>query len=54
MEETGKYVPVSIDGGVNAATGRKLVDAGADVLIAGSSVFQAASITEAIRTLKAL
>lgn len=54
MEETGKYVPVSIDGGVNAVTGRKLVDAGADVLIAGSSVFQAASITEAIQTLKAL
>ena len=54
MEETGKYVPVSIDGGVNAATGRQLVDAGADVLSAGSSVFQAASITEEIRMLKAL
>ncbi len=54
MEEAGRKVPVSIDGGVTAVTGRRLVDAGADVLIAGSSVFQAESITKAVEMLKAL
>ncbi len=54
MKEAGRRVPISIDGGVTAVTGRGLVEAGADVLIAGSSVFQAESITKAVEMLKAL
>lgn len=54
MDETGIHVPVSVDGGVNANNGRSLVDAGADVLIAGSSVFQTDSIMDAVKKLKAL
>lgn len=54
MDEVGRKVPISIDGGVNAEIGRRLVEAGADVLIAGSSVFKADSITEAVKQLKAL
>lgn len=54
MEETGCHVPISIDGGVNVQTGRKLVDAGADILIAGSFVFGADSITDAVKALKEL
>lgn len=54
MDETGCRVPISIDGGVNAVTGRRLMDAGADILIAGSSVFQADSITDAVKELKQL
>lgn len=54
MDETGYHVPISIDGGVNAETGRRLMDAGADILIAGSSVFQADSITDAVKELKQL
>ncbi len=54
MDECGRHVPISIDGGVNAVTGRKLIDAGADILIAGSSVFKAESITHAVKELKAL
>ena len=34
MDETGIHVPISIDGGVNTVTGKKLVEAGADILIA--------------------
>ena len=49
-----KLVPISIDGGVNTVTGNKLVEAGADILIAGSSVFGADSITDAVKSLKAL
>ena len=54
MDETGIHVPISIDGGVNTVTGKKLVEAGADILIAGSSVFGADSITDAVKSLKAL
>ncbi len=54
MDETGYHVPVSVDGGVNVQTGRRLVEAGADVLIAGSSVFQSDSITAAVKGLKKL
>lgn len=54
MNEVGKRVPIAVDGGVNEVTGRKLVDAGVDILIAGSSVFGAESITEAVKTMKAL
>lgn len=53
MDETGIHVPISIDGGVNTVTGKKLVEAGADILIAGSSVFGSDSITDAVKSLKA-
>lgn len=45
---------IEIDGGVNEETGRRLVAAGADVLVAGSAVFQAKNPEEAIRSLKKL
>lgn len=54
MDEIGRRVPISIDGGVNEITGRRLVDAGADILIAGSYIYQSKSITEAVKRLKAL
>lgn len=54
MDETGYHVPVSVDGGVIVQTGKRLVEAGADVLIAGSSVFQSGSITDAVKELKRL
>ena len=47
-------MPISIDGGVNEERGRKLVEAGADILIAGTYVFGAESITDAVASLKAL
>lgn len=45
---------IQVDGGVNAETGAKLVAAGADVLVAGSSVFGAAEPREAIHSLYVL
>ena len=54
MDETGIHVPISIDGGVNEERGRRLVSAGADILIAGSYVFGADSITGAVQALKGL
>lgn len=43
---------VEADGGVNAGTGAACVRAGADVLVAGSAVFGAADVNEAVRRLK--
>lgn len=51
MEETGCRVPISIDGGVNDVIGAELVRAGADVLIAGSYVFQSEDISARVQTL---
>ena len=39
-ESKGKRLEISVDGGVNAATGKTCVDAGATVLVAGSSLFK--------------
>ena len=45
---------IEIDGGVNYETGKRLLDAGADALVAGSFVFGAENPTETIAKLKAL
>lgn len=54
MGETGYRVPISVDGGVNEETGRRLVEAGADILVAGSYIFQSGSVAEAVKVLKTL
>lgn len=50
ITEKGAKTLIEIDGGVNTETGRRLVEAGADALVAGSFVFNspdpAATITE--------
>jgi len=43
---------IEIDGGVGVNNAVKLLDAGADVLVAGSSVFSAEDPTDAVRQLK--
>jgi ribulose-phosphate 3-epimerase len=45
---------IQIDGGVNLETGKKLVELGADSLVAGSFVFNAENPTDIIAKLKAL
>mgnify|MGYP000144429363 CR=1 FL=1 len=45
---------IEIDGGVNAETAPKLLEAGADVLVAGSYVFGAENPTETIESLVSL
>ena len=51
---TNSKALIEIDGGVNRETGRLLVEAGADVLVAGSAVFKAPSPQEEILVLKSL
>ena len=40
IEKLGKPIHLEVDGGVNAETARLCVDAGADVLVAGSATFK--------------
>ncbi|NKI30372.1 ribulose-phosphate 3-epimerase [Croceivirga thetidis] len=43
---------IEIDGGVTSANAKKLTQTGADVLVAGSSVFKSSNPTETIQSLK--
>lgn len=45
---------IEVDGGVNLETGKRLLDAGADVLVAGSFIFSAPNPTQTIQDLKNL
>lgn len=54
IDRTGSKALIEIDGGVNRETGARLVEAGADVLVAGSAVFKAADPAAEIAALKAL
>lgn len=49
---SGAHFLIEVDGGVNLETGKALVDAGADALVAGSAVFKAADPSAYIRQLK--
>ncbi len=47
----GSKALIEVDGGINETTGQLVVDAGADVLVAGSYVFSSPKPSEAISTL---
>lgn len=54
IAEAGSETLIEIDGGVNLDTGKRLAEAGADVLVAGSAVFKAENPEEYIKQLKRL
>lgn len=54
ITDSGSHALIEVDGGVNADTGRRLVEAGTDVLVAGSYVFCSDSPEERIKLLKSL
>ncbi len=54
IQESGAKTLIEIDGGVNDQTGRQLIDAGADALVAGSYVFKSDDPTATIGLLKTL
>ena len=54
IDVTGSRALIEIDGGVNLETGKMLVDAGADILVAGNAVFKAPDMVEMIAQLKNL
>ncbi|MCD8081364.1 MAG: ribulose-phosphate 3-epimerase [Bacteroides sp.] len=52
--ETGSQALIEVDGGVDLDTGARLVAAGADILVSGSTIFKAPDPTEMIRQMKQL
>lgn len=52
LKKWAPQVLVEVDGGINPQTAVKCVKAGADVLVAGTSVFRASDVKEAIEALK--
>ncbi|MBP3252001.1 MAG: ribulose-phosphate 3-epimerase [Prevotella sp.] len=54
IDQSGSHALIEIDGGVQEQTAPRLVEAGADVLVAGSYVFHSADPEQTISQLKAL
>jgi ribulose-phosphate 3-epimerase len=54
IKKTGSTAIIEVDGGVNTAKGAELINAGADVLVAGSFVFNSDSPAQTIIDLKSL
>lgn len=54
IQRTGSKALIEVDGGVNGETGKRLVAAGTDVLVAGSYVFKAEKPEDKINELKQL
>ena len=54
LDEQGSSALIEVDGGVQAETAPRLVEAGADVLVSGSYVFRATDPVATIASLKAL
>lgn len=52
MERAGAAPVIEVDGGVNPDTAKRLVEAGADMLVAGNAVFGAADPVEMIHRLR--
>lgn len=54
IDSRGLDTLIEVDGGVNFETGKRLVDAGVDVLVSGNTVFASADPEATIRRLKSL
>jgi ribulose-phosphate 3-epimerase len=52
IEKSGSRAKIEVDGGVNIDNAPKLIQAGADVLVAGSSVFGSGNPTQTVSDLK--
>lgn len=54
IDERGLKVDIQVDGGINAETAREVVNAGANILVAGSSVYGSADVKRAIADLRVM
>ena len=52
VEENGFQVDIEVDGGINEETARQVIQAGANVLVAGSAVYCAPDAAAAIRAIR--
>lgn len=54
ITETGSTAKIEVDGGVSLQNGKEILNAGADVLVAGNAIFATADPKETIRKFKML
>lgn len=54
IDARGAKAEIEVDGGINLETGRRVVDAGADIVVAGNFVFRSPDPVATIRDLAAL
>ncbi len=52
LDEAGSTAPVEVDGGIDLETVARVVEAGAEILVAGSAVFHAPDPAAAVRALR--
>ena len=52
IDRQGLEIPIEVDGGVSASNAAALVEAGAEILVAGSAVFKAESPGEVIEAMR--
>ena len=52
LDEAGNRAPVEVDGGVDCGNAARIVDAGAEILVAGAAVFDAPDVPAAVRALR--
>lgn len=53
LDRAGNPAPIAVDGGIDLDTVSAVVEAGAEILVAGSSIFHAPDIVAAARALRA-
>ena len=54
IDDTGSKAKIEVDGGVSLENAKQIVDAGADVLVAGNAIFRSADPKQTIHQLKSL
>lgn len=54
VDQRNLTVDIQVDGGINAVTARQVVAAGANILVAGSAVYGAQDMTQAIKDIRGL
>ena len=54
IDKMGVGCEIQVDGGINPETGKKAIEAGADILVAGSYIMKSPDIVQAIKSLKEL
>lgn len=54
INKSGQQIKIEVDGGITLDNAKSIVDAGADVLVVGTTVFKSQHPTETISRLKAL
>lgn len=54
LDQRKLSVDIEVDGGINASTARQVIAAGATILVAGSAVYGAPDMTQAIKNIRGL